>query len=176
MPEGLFMPTVMFFRLTNSLATFQMMMNMIFWKEVQEGWFSIFMDDGIIYTKWQPGETKNQHRQQHQELVHQIFDILEANNLYTRLLVLLPPPSLPFAMSLTPTPPSSLPNLDPQALSEAQYEHEVRAWFSALWDAMDTEESPIPAPISSMDTLQLWLQDEPGLVLLWLELVIFEKC
>jgi hypothetical protein len=50
-PEGLFEPTVMFFGLTNSLATFQMMMNTIFQHEVQEGWFSIFMDDGIIYTK-----------------------------------------------------------------------------------------------------------------------------
>jgi hypothetical protein len=29
-PEGLFKPTVMFFSLTNSPATFQMMMNMIF--------------------------------------------------------------------------------------------------------------------------------------------------
>jgi hypothetical protein len=65
-------------------------------------------------------------------------------------------------MSLTPTPSSSLPNLGSQALSDAQLEQEVRAWFSALWDVMDTEESPIPAPISSMDTLQLWLQDKPG--------------
>jgi hypothetical protein len=51
MPEGLFEPIVMFFELTNSPVTFQMMMNMIFWCEVQEGWFSIFMNDGIIYTK-----------------------------------------------------------------------------------------------------------------------------
>jgi hypothetical protein len=54
-PEGLFEPTVMFFSLTNSLATFQMMMNTIFLCEVQEGWFLIFMDNGIIYTKQQPG-------------------------------------------------------------------------------------------------------------------------
>jgi hypothetical protein len=65
-------------------------------------------------------------------------------------------------MSLTPTPTSSLPNLDPQASSDAQLGQEVRAWFSALWDAMDTEEPPIPAPIFSMDTLQPQLQDEPG--------------
>jgi hypothetical protein len=50
-PEGLFKPTVMFFGLTNSPATFQMMMNTIFQQEVQEGWFSIFMDNSIIYTK-----------------------------------------------------------------------------------------------------------------------------
>jgi hypothetical protein len=60
-PEGLFEPTVMFFRLTNSLATFQMMMNTIFCKEVQEGWFSIFMDNGIIYRKRCLGETEDQH-------------------------------------------------------------------------------------------------------------------
>jgi hypothetical protein len=65
-------------------------------------------------------------------------------------------------MSHTPTPSSSLPNLGLQALSDAQLKQEVRVQFSVLWDAMDTEESPIPAPISSMDTLQLWLQDEPG--------------
>jgi hypothetical protein len=65
MPEGLFKPTVMFFGLTNSPATFQMMMNMIFRCEVQEGWFSIFMDDGIIYTKRRPGKTEDQHRQWH---------------------------------------------------------------------------------------------------------------
>jgi hypothetical protein len=56
---------VMFFRLTNSLATFQMMMNTIFQCKVQEGWFSIFMDDGIIYTKQQLGEMEDQHRQWH---------------------------------------------------------------------------------------------------------------
>ena len=50
-PEELFEPTVMFFGLTNSPATFQMMMNMIFRRQVMLGWFSIFMDDGIIHTK-----------------------------------------------------------------------------------------------------------------------------
>jgi hypothetical protein len=62
-PEGLFKLTVMFFGLTNSPATFQLMMNTIFRREVQEGWFSIFMDNGIIYTKWWPRETKEQHWQ-----------------------------------------------------------------------------------------------------------------
>jgi hypothetical protein len=82
--EGLFKPMVMFFGLTNSLATFQMMMNTIFRWEVQEGWFSIFIDDGIIYIKWWPGETEEQHRQWHWELVHQIFNILVANDLYVK--------------------------------------------------------------------------------------------
>jgi hypothetical protein len=83
-PEGLFKPTVMFFGLTNSPAIFQMMMNTIFQWEVQEGWFSIFMDNSIIYTKRWSGESKNQHRQRHWELVHRIFDILAKNDLYIK--------------------------------------------------------------------------------------------
>jgi Reverse transcriptase (RNA-dependent DNA polymerase) len=84
MPEGLFEPTVMFFGLTNSPATFQMMMNTIFQREVQEGWFSIFMDDGIIYTKQNPSETDKQHIKWHRLLVHHIFDILEMHDLYVK--------------------------------------------------------------------------------------------
>jgi hypothetical protein len=62
-----------------------MMMNMRFQHEVQEGWFSIFMDNRIIYMKRQPGEMEEQHRQWHCKLVHQIFDILEKNDLYVKL-------------------------------------------------------------------------------------------
>jgi hypothetical protein len=51
MPEGLFKPTVMFFGLTNAPTTFQMMMNMIFRKEVSQGWLSVYMDDIAIHTK-----------------------------------------------------------------------------------------------------------------------------
>jgi hypothetical protein len=62
MPEGLFEPTVMFFSLTNSLATFQMMMNTIFRKEVLQGWLSVYMDNIAIHTKKCTGETKEQHQ------------------------------------------------------------------------------------------------------------------
>src|SRR5258708_10326373 len=62
MPEGLFKPTVMFFRLTNSPATFQMMMNTIFCKQVAQGWLSVYMDDLAIHTKRCPGETEEEHR------------------------------------------------------------------------------------------------------------------
>ena len=41
----------MFFGLTNSPATFQMMMNTIFRKEVAEGWLSVYMDDIAIHSK-----------------------------------------------------------------------------------------------------------------------------
>ena len=60
-PQGLFEPTVMFFGLTNSPATFQMMMNMIFRAEVMEGWLSVYMDDIAIHTKPQNDETEQQH-------------------------------------------------------------------------------------------------------------------
>jgi len=48
--EGLFEPTVMFFGLTNSPATFQMMMNAIFQDEIHEGWLIVYMDDMLIAT------------------------------------------------------------------------------------------------------------------------------
>ena len=49
--QGLFEPTVMFFRLTNSLTTFQTMMNAIFAKEIAEGWLIVDMDDILVATK-----------------------------------------------------------------------------------------------------------------------------
>ena len=60
-PEGLFKPTVMFFRLTNSPATFQMMMNTIFHTKVAQGWLSVYMDDIAIHTKCESHETEQQH-------------------------------------------------------------------------------------------------------------------
>jgi hypothetical protein len=60
--EGLFEPLVMFFGLTNSPATFQMMMNTIFRVEVAQGWLSVYMDDLTIHTKPKDGETEEQHR------------------------------------------------------------------------------------------------------------------
>src|SRR5260221_6959316 len=83
-PEGLFEPTVMFFGLTNSPATFQMMMNTIFQPEVMEGFFSVFMDDGIVYTKKLPHETEEEHLTRHRKYVHRIFDILATHDLYVK--------------------------------------------------------------------------------------------
>jgi hypothetical protein len=83
-PEGLFKPTVMFFSLTNSPATFQMMMNMIFRKEVSQGWLSVYMDDIAIHTKREDGETEEQHQQRHQKYTHHILDKLKQHNLYLK--------------------------------------------------------------------------------------------
>ena len=41
----------MFFRLTNSPATFQTMMNDIFREEIAEGWVVIYMDDILIFSR-----------------------------------------------------------------------------------------------------------------------------
>ena len=49
--QGLFEPTVMFFGLTNSPGTFQMMMDDIFRAELAEGWMKVYMDDILVATK-----------------------------------------------------------------------------------------------------------------------------
>jgi hypothetical protein len=51
MNRGLFEPTVMFFGLTNSSATFQMMMDATFREEIASGNVIIYMDDILIATK-----------------------------------------------------------------------------------------------------------------------------
>ena len=49
--QGLFEPLVMFFGLTNSLATFQTMMNNIFKDLIDEGYVVVYMDDILVYTR-----------------------------------------------------------------------------------------------------------------------------
>jgi hypothetical protein len=50
MNRGLFEPLVMYFGLTNSLATFQTMMNEIFQDLITEGVISVYLDDILIFT------------------------------------------------------------------------------------------------------------------------------
>ena len=54
--EGLFEPTVMFFGLTNSPATFQTMMNAILRPVILEGHVQVYIDDILVYTS-----TKEEH-------------------------------------------------------------------------------------------------------------------
>ena len=56
--HGLFEPLVMFFSLTNSPATFQTMMNNIFWDLIVEDVVCVYLDNILIYTK-----TLEEHRQ-----------------------------------------------------------------------------------------------------------------
>jgi hypothetical protein len=48
--RGLFEPLVMYFGLTNSLATFQTMMNEIFQDLITEGAISVYLDNILIFT------------------------------------------------------------------------------------------------------------------------------
>ncbi len=83
-PKGLFEPTVMFFSLTNSPATFQMMMNTIFQTEVVQGWLSVYMDDIAVHTKREEQEMEQQHIHHHQQYIHHMLNKLEQNNLYLK--------------------------------------------------------------------------------------------
>jgi Reverse transcriptase (RNA-dependent DNA polymerase) len=83
--EGLFKPTIMFFRLTNSLATFQTMMNSIFADDIAEKWLMVYMDDMAIHTKHWPEETEEQHIQRHWSYVKHILDKLMKHNLFLKL-------------------------------------------------------------------------------------------
>ena len=60
------------------------MMNTIFQAEVMEGWLSVYMDDIAIHTKPQDRETETQHVARHRQHVHQVLNILEANDLYLK--------------------------------------------------------------------------------------------
>ncbi len=84
-PEGLFKPTVMFFGLTNSSATFQMMMNTIFCTEVAQGWLSVYMDNIAIHTKCKPHKMEQQHLKWHCLYTHHMLHKLKQNNLYLKL-------------------------------------------------------------------------------------------
>jgi len=59
--KGLFGPTVMFFGLTNSPATFQTMMNTIFQDLIDGGSVTIYMDNIAIHTGHKEGETEDDH-------------------------------------------------------------------------------------------------------------------
>jgi len=74
--EGLFEPTVMFFGLTNSPATFQMMMNAIFQEEIHEGWLIVYMDDMLIAT--------DDNVTYHRKCVHRVLDKLAHFDLFLK--------------------------------------------------------------------------------------------
>ena len=60
---GSFEPLVMFFRMTNSLPTFQNMMNDILKKEIDCGVVIVFIDNILIFTKNEEG---------HEEIVKEV--------------------------------------------------------------------------------------------------------
>ena len=74
--EGSFEPTVMFFRLTNSPATFQAIMNKLLRDLINTGKVAAFIDDVIIGTESKEG---------HNKLVAEVIKRLEENDLYVKL-------------------------------------------------------------------------------------------
>jgi RNase H-like domain found in reverse transcriptase/Reverse transcriptase (RNA-dependent DNA polymerase)/Integrase zinc binding domain len=69
---GLFEPTVMFFGLTNSPATFQTMMNHILRDLIGEGKVAVYLDDILIFTK---------DLAEHREIIRRVLQILRENKL-----------------------------------------------------------------------------------------------
>jgi len=72
---GSFEPTVMFFGMTNSPATFQAMMNEILRDMTNEGKVAAFVDDVLVGTEMEEG---------HDEIVEEVLRRLEENDLYVK--------------------------------------------------------------------------------------------
>jgi len=70
-----FKPTVMFFGMTNSPATFQAMMNKILRDMINKGKIVAFVDNVLVGT-----ETE----EEHDEIVEEVLKRLEENNLYIK--------------------------------------------------------------------------------------------
>ena len=74
-PEGSFEPTVMFFRLTNSPATFQAMMNKLLRDLINTRKVAAFIDDVIVGMEME---------EEHDKLVIEVIKRLEENDLYVK--------------------------------------------------------------------------------------------
>jgi len=72
---GLFEPVVMFFGMTNSLATFQAMMNEILRDMINEEKVAAFVDDVLVGIDTEEG---------HDEIVEEVLRRLEENDLYVK--------------------------------------------------------------------------------------------
>jgi len=83
--EGLYEPTVMFFGLTNSPATFQSIMNTIFRDLVADGSMTVYMDDMAIHTVTRPDEMEADHIARHRSIVNQVLQKLNDHDLYLNL-------------------------------------------------------------------------------------------
>ena len=72
---GFFEPTVMFFGMTNSPATFQVIMNEILRDMINEGKVAAFVNDMLVGTETEEG---------HDEIVEEVLRRLEENDLYVK--------------------------------------------------------------------------------------------
>jgi hypothetical protein len=73
--RGLFEPLVMYFGLTNSPATFQMMMNEIFQDLITEGIVSVYLNDILIFTN---------SLEEHRQITRLVLDCMREHKLYLR--------------------------------------------------------------------------------------------
>ena len=73
--EESFEPMVMFFGLTNSLATFQAMINELLRNLINTGKVAAFIDDVIIEMEMEEG---------HDELLAEVIKRMEENDLYVK--------------------------------------------------------------------------------------------
>jgi len=72
---GVYEPTVMFFGLINSLATFQVIMNDILRDLIDIEDVAVFMDDILLGTK---------NKRKYDEIVEKVLKRIEANDLYVK--------------------------------------------------------------------------------------------
>jgi len=73
---GSFEPTIMYFGLTNSPATFQAMINDLFRDMINKGDVATFIDNILVVTETEKG---------HDDIVEKVLRRLEENNLYIKL-------------------------------------------------------------------------------------------
>jgi hypothetical protein len=71
--QGLFEPRVIFFRLTNSPATFQALMNAIFADLIAEGKVAVYLNDILIWSST---------LEEHWKIVYEVLQHLEEHDLY----------------------------------------------------------------------------------------------
>jgi len=76
MPEGNFEPTIMFFGLTNSLATFQAMMNDLLRNMIEVGDVIVFIDDVIVGIEIEEG---------HNDIMEEVLRRMVGNDLFVKL-------------------------------------------------------------------------------------------
>jgi len=76
MPMKLFKPTIIFFGLTNSPATFQVMINDLLRDLINKGNVTSFIDNVLVAT-----ETVKEHN----KIVEEVLRHIEENNFYVKL-------------------------------------------------------------------------------------------
>jgi len=74
--RDMFEPLVMFFGMTNSLATFQTMMNDIFRDLIAEGIMVVYLDNILIFTRTE---------EEHAKAIQQVLQVLQEHKLFLRL-------------------------------------------------------------------------------------------